>query len=144
MYEERIFSLTVDYSRSLQEMIKDSDHDWVNPGVTADLFPVQGSGVVMVRARLVYFNIAATTLEVLEDIRGRSCRSAKIEHILALAKLYPDEQRKYPIIALDSAQECPRGGRNVPALREYSGRRALCVYWDIKRWKKSCRFLEIL
>jgi hypothetical protein len=35
--------ITVDYDKTLQDMIADGNYDWVNPDITAKKFPVEGA-----------------------------------------------------------------------------------------------------
>jgi hypothetical protein len=41
--------ITVDYGNSLQAMIAAGKYDWVNSGITAKRFPVEGTGTPCAR-----------------------------------------------------------------------------------------------
>jgi hypothetical protein len=71
----------------------------------------------------------------------------KIEHLLAFGAKYPDEQRKYPIIALGSFCSV-YGNRVVPELwrdgrQGYTDRRNLNLSHWYCEWHESCRFLVV-
>jgi hypothetical protein len=56
--------------------------------------------------------------------------------------MYPEEQRKFPVVALGSVAEV-RGERNVPDLYRRGAERDLNLSWLDGDWIGSCRFLAV-
>ncbi|MDO8510509.1 MAG: hypothetical protein Q7S15_02705 [bacterium] len=140
-------TLTIDYNRSLADMVKAGKYDWVNDDITAKRFPIEGKGTVELEAKLFHFNRDIPSSEegvrlITEDDREHPWEPAKIEHLLAFGEKYPEEQCKYPIIALGSVGEVG-GYRCVPVLyRDGVGRGLSLHYWD-GLWSASYRFLAV-
>lgn len=89
----------------------------------------------------VYLNRRASTESALDEIGKRGLRPALPEELLAFAKKYPDEQRKFPIVALGSETRVG-GDRRVASLEDGDSRRL-----DLTRisghWFGVCRFLAV-
>lgn len=134
------FTLTLDYSRTLQEMIGAGKYDWVNEDITPQNFPITGSGRQEVRLELLHFNQGISTRDVLVEIKRRDLEPAKLEHLLILGERHPDLQRQFPIIALDSVWQ-NRGSVDVPCLGGVGDGRGLCLAWHDYGWGPQCRFL---
>ncbi len=91
----------------------------------------------------VHMGRKAMTDKVLAEMDRKGLRPALYEELLGFAYKYPDEQRKYPIVALGSVA-CLRGHRVV----EYKwdgvdGRRHQCPRWFDDGWCLHCRFLAV-
>jgi hypothetical protein len=50
------FITTIDFEQTLETMIAAGNYDWKNNRITADRFPVKGTGIKMVRNRLFHFD----------------------------------------------------------------------------------------
>ena len=135
-------TLSIDYSRSLEAMIAAGHYDWKNDDITAKRFPVVGKGVEQFEATLFHFNRNVSSEQAVEAIKADGWEPGKIEHLLAFGEKYPEEQRKYPIIALGSVAWV-RGGRRVPDLGRSSARRGLSLVWWVDGWLGRCRFLAV-
>ncbi|MDD4994971.1 MAG: hypothetical protein PHW53_00650 [Patescibacteria group bacterium] len=137
------FSVTVDYSKSLAEMIAVGDYDFVNSDITAEHFPISGKGKVLRKLVLVHLGREATTDEALVEMKLRGLKPADIEGILAFGAAYPDEQRKFPIVGLGSSWVSADGYRRFPYLGGSDGGRELDLDWGWGgiRWYGPCRFL---
>jgi len=149
-----VFSLTVDYSKTFDEMVMAGRYDWKDRNVTVENFPISGEGVVEFDA--FYFRFRdqfpihlehcgwCLKRKIRETNESNPWSSAKIEHVLALGAAYPDEQRKHPIIGLGSIA---RIGINleVPCIYEFKdSRRYLCSgWWAGERWFSIARFLAV-
>lgn len=131
-------TIIIDYSLILEQMVAAGRYDWKHDDITAEHFPITGNGVITLETKLFHFNRLiqseeATKLIVSADLNN-SWQVAKIEHELAYGTAYPEEQRKFPIIALGSS--CELGGaRFVPCLGRYGTQRDLyldnwCDYWE--------------
>lgn len=135
-------TLSVDYGRSLDQMIAAGSYDWKNDNITAKKFPVQGSGVEQFEVKIFHFDRTTQSRDNVDTIKFAGWEPGKIEHLLAFGEKYPDEQRKYPIIALGSVAEV-RGHRNVPYLSRNGARRYLDLNWWDGVWGGSVRFLAV-
>ena len=135
-------TLSVDYSRSLEVMIAASHYDWKNDDITAKRFPVVGKGVEQFEAKVFHFDRTMSSEAVVDAIKVDGWEPSKIEHLLAFGEKYPEEQRKYPIIALGSVAEV-RGFRSVPCLDRDDAERSLDLRWWDGGWDDSCRFLAV-
>ena len=140
---QNIFRVTVDYSRSLAEMIAAGKYDWSNSGITADHFPVKGEGVSEVELTLVHFNRFMSTDAVLKELAKTGFRPAKIEELLALGEKYHDLQREFPIVALGSVWRDPGDDRRCACLWGGDSRRSLSLDWLGDGWHENFRFLVV-
>ncbi|HEY6257314.1 MAG TPA: hypothetical protein VIY51_16145 [Xanthobacteraceae bacterium] len=140
-------TLTVDYGRSLPQRIAAGHYDWINSDVTSKYFPVVGEGVVPFEGRVLHFDCEIFPEKAVEAIRSADAANpwepGKIEHLLAFGAEYPEEQRKYPILALASVAQI-YGDRYVPCLsRDFVARRHLSLPWWHSCWNRCCRFLAV-
>jgi hypothetical protein len=144
-----LYSITVDYSQSLAEMIAAGHYDWTNSDITAEHFPIKGTGAVEVKTQLVHLNRHAMTREVMAELDRRGLRPATIEELLAFGAKYPDMQRQFEIIALGSCWVIPDDCLNVPCLCKNDGGRGLGLRWgypspgDGCGWDGDYRFLAV-
>jgi hypothetical protein len=140
-------ALTVDYRRSFPQMIAAGGYDWISRDLTSKCFPVVTEGVVRFEGKLFHFDRDILTGKALEATRSADAvnpwEPGKIEHLLAFGAQYPEEQRKYPILALASVAQVD-GDRYVPCLsRDGGGRRHLSLPWWHSCWNRCCRFLAV-
>ena len=138
--------LSVDYGRSLGQMIAAGNYDWTNSDITAKRFPVVGSGVEQLAAKIFHFDRNTSSQDNVDAIKAADpvnpWEPGKIEHLLSFGEKYPEEQRKYPIVALGSVAEVG-GVRNVPYLSVFDRKRYLSLIWWDDGWFGSCRFLAV-
>jgi len=141
-----IFRLTVDYGQSLEQMIAAGRYDWKNDGITAKRFPVTGEGRVKFEARYFHFDRSISSKDAVEEIKKADTENqwmpAKIEHVLAHGAIFPEEQRKYPIIGLGSVAEV-NSDRRVPYLYRSGSDRDLSLGWWVSDWSPGYRFLAV-
>jgi hypothetical protein len=143
MEQECVYTVTVNYDLSLEEMIAAGRYDWKHYDITAERFPLQGEGQVEVEITLVHIGRDMSTDNVLKELDARGLRSAKIEELLALGADQPELQRKFPIIALGSVWCGLGGGRNVVDIAtDYAGR-CLRVRWYESDWAGIYRFVTV-
>ncbi|MFA6463543.1 MAG: hypothetical protein WCV55_00900 [Candidatus Paceibacterota bacterium] len=134
--------LTIDYTKSLEEMVVAGLYDWKNDNLDAKRFPVKGTGTTEVEAKIFHFNRNISSEDAKRLIEEAGYEVAKTEHLLAFGAKYPDEQRKFPIVALGSAHEVV-GDRRVPCLDGDVSRRGLYLHWWDFGWNSDCRFLAV-
>ena len=136
------FVASIDYSLSLEQMISAGKYDWKNNDITAKNFPISGIGVQDVTFELVHFDRTISTQDATKEILARGLEVAKIEHLLAFGEKYPDEQRKYPIVALGSFCLL-EDDRYYPSLNHSDDERHLALPWYRSGWFDVCRFLAV-
>jgi Tfp pilus assembly protein PilZ len=138
--------LVVDYAETLEQMIAAGRYDWVNSDITATRFPIVGSGVKKFEFKLDHPNRNISSKDevrrVLKIDTAKPWMPAKIEHQLSFGKQFPEEQRKYPIVALGSVVKLS-GHRRVPGLWGNDAGRGLDLFWWEGDWRGRCRFLLV-
>ncbi len=117
--EERTFPITVDYNRSLEEMIAAGNYH----GHISDMIkgcPISGEGVHHLDLVLVAIEGEMYIDSVRIALSQRGLRAATIEELLALGEQHPELQRNFPIMALGSVWDCPHtGASTVPSLYQH-------------------------
>lgn len=138
-----ICRFTIDFGKSLEEMIAAGKYDWRNNEITAARFPITGGGTVMVDGKLFHFNRNTTTDEVERELDKAGYRAATIAELLAFGASFPEVQRQFPVIALGSVG-LVGGDRRVPYLHGHDAGRSLGLRWrDGVGWDDACRFLAV-
>lgn len=90
----------------------------------------------------VHMDHDASIDEVLAEMDRKGLRPALYEELLGFAEKYPDEQRKYPIVALGSETNVS-GGRFVACLWGVGLGRLFSLDWIDRVWLADCRFLAV-
>ena len=138
--------LTVDYSTGLEAMIAAGRYDRTGNRIIAEQFPISGTGIVKFEAELVYPNCFISSDDVEARIGALDATnpwvSGNIEHVLAFGELFPEEQRKYPIVGLGSVAMVD-GRRRMPCLGGNGSERYLGFSWGDSVWNADCRFLAV-
>ncbi len=132
----------VDYGMTLEQMIAAGNYDWKNDDITAKRFPLSGTGKVAFEPKLFHFDRDISSENAIKEMEKDGLRPAKIEELLAYGALLPEEQRKYPIVALGSVAEV-YGDRDVAYLSRGGSRRRLDLDWFDVDWRGGCRFLGV-
>ncbi len=136
--------LFVDYTRPLAKMLKDGRFDdYVSPDITEKHFPITQRPNGEVEMKVFHFNRVMEFDEVIREMDKEGYRPAELPEGLAYAKANPNEQRKYLIAILGSVWRGWPGGRGVPGLSEWDGRRKLGLDWCGDGWHEDCRFLAV-
>lgn len=138
-----VFRLSVDYSKSLADMIVAGKYGYTNTDITADHFPVVGSGTVEMDAVLVHLGRNATTDEVICELDTRGLRPATMFELLVFGAMFPEKQREFPIVEFGSCWVDPDGNRNFGYLSRNVGKRGLYLDWSGIEWRGNCRFLAV-
>jgi hypothetical protein len=136
------FRLIVNYSRTLEQMIAAGLYDWTNSDITAKSFPVTGEGTVEFEAKLFHLARDISSENAIEAMKNAGYEPAAIEHLLAFGEKYPEEQRKYPVVALGSLAAV-NDFRDVPYLYRHVSGRNLDLAWFDDDWRGYCRFLAV-
>lgn len=134
--------LTINYTLTFEQMIALGRYDWTNSDITAKRFPITGTGVIEVEHKLFHFDRTVSSDEAEGLIIADGYQLAKIEHLLAYGTANPEEQRKFPIVALGSVAEVS-GKRSVPCLYGDDAERRLNLSWWFDGWNGYYRFLAV-
>ena len=137
-----ISNLAINYTLTLDQMIALGRYDWKNDNITAKRFPIVGSGVTVVEHKLFHFDRIVSSDEAERLIEADGYQPAKIEHLLAYGAANPEDQRKFPIVALGSVARL-RGFRSVPYLYGFGSGRGLGLVWRNDVWLGNYRFLAV-
>lgn len=138
------FIITVDYSLLIEEMIEAGKYDWKNDNITAENFPHDSTlGEVEIEAEYVHYNRNMGYDAVIDDLNARGMRPATMVELLVFGAAFPDEQRKFPIVALGSVCEDRGGGRYVGCLYRSGSERDLNFHYVASDWGAYYRFLAV-
>ncbi len=91
----------------------------IHPSITEENFPHDPTSVGEWEWRLFCFERFFSSEKAVAEMIANDWKPAKIEHLLAFGKKYPEEQRRYPIIGLGSS--CAVDGSQVVPELWHSG-----------------------
>ncbi len=138
-----LYTLTINYTRSVEDGIKAGKYDWSNSDITSSHFPSDETETKEVSVELIHFGQDKTTDEVLSELDKKELRPATLKELLALGEKCPDLQREFPIIALASVWRDPFGDRRCAYLYRFGSRRDLDLSSIGGRWDVYCRFAAV-
>ncbi|OGH80966.1 MAG: hypothetical protein A3I29_03680 [Candidatus Magasanikbacteria bacterium RIFCSPLOWO2_02_FULL_44_11] len=118
----RIYSVTVNRDLWYKGLIKAAKFSQQNNDITAERFPIEGTGIREVAAELYEFDEVVTGEEAAKRIEGDGYQLEDFATLLAFAEAYPKEQLKRPVVQLKSRWRDGGGFIRMPGL--YCGRRA--------------------
>lgn len=96
------FPVTVDYSRSLGQMITAGGYEVVAKEVTPEHYPVLGKGKTDIEVVVFHFNRKISIDGVLSEFSRLGYRAATLPELLAFAAKNPGLQREFPIVEFGS------------------------------------------
>ena len=144
LVENEVKTIMVDYSKTLYEMIAAGKYDWKNKNITTVNFPHDNTlGEVKVDVEYIHFDRYIFTKDALAEIDRRGFRPTTIHELLAFGAQYPEEQRKFPIIALGSVWTDRDGYRFVGCLSGNGSGRFLRLNYVEGEWYDRYRFLAV-
>ncbi len=135
--------VTVDYSRTLAQMITAGKYDWDDKDITQERFLLTGMGKQEKEITFFHFDRNMESDDVIAAMEKEGFRPADPEDVLAVGEQHSQLQRKYPIIALGKVWRDPGGRRSVVCLRECDSMRWLLLYWYGRSWFARCRFAAV-
>jgi hypothetical protein len=138
-----IYSVLVNYDRSVEEGIRAGHYDWSNSNITSSNFPSTRKGAVGENIHLVHFNKVMSTDAVLAELDKMGLRPAELQHSLAFGEKYPEVQREFPVIFLGSVWRSPNGDRHCPYLGRGGAGRWLGLRWLFRDWYEYSRFADV-
>lgn len=139
-------TLTVDYGRTVKQMIKAGKYNGVNSDITEKNFPLPTELIgqkTSVSGKLFHFGKDISSEDVIFEMDKSGYRPATLPELLALGEAHPDLQRQFPIIALGSVWRVAAGSRIVPALAVDGYGRKLHLFWFGPAWYVICRFFGV-
>lgn len=135
-------NLSIDYPYSLANQIKAGGYKWTHENITERRFLALGKGLAEVEARLFLFGKRVWAQDTVKQIALKGWQLAKIQHLLAFGIKYPNEQQRYPIVALGSVMRVE--DRYGVALLDWDGTgRVLTFDWWSGLWDAGTRFLAV-
>ncbi len=121
-------SISIDYNKSLENMIRDASYAKVDPFITSANFPLGGTGIVQTQVRLIRFGDpqcpggSISTQNVLQEIAKLGFEPAKIEQVVAFER-QNELASNYAYVALGSSWVNPQdGSRYIPDFFKYYGK----------------------
>lgn len=140
-----VFTLVVNYSRSLKDSIAAGRYDWVNSDITEEHFPVEADEKETKEQSftLYHFGKNMESDDVIAAMEKDGKRPATVRELLAFGEVNPELQRQFPIIALKSVWVVRLGNRRVACLGSDSVKRGLYLSWFDFGWSGDCRFLAV-
>lgn len=134
--------LTVSADISFAERITLGRYDWCNSDLTEKRFPVTADQIGEFEWKLFHFGRDISSDEAIRLKKAEGFEPGQIGHLLVFGEQYPEEQRKYPIVALGSAAKVGLE-RNVPGLWVDYAWRDLRLGWYGGVWYPCYRFLGV-
>ena len=137
------YPITVDYSKTLEEMIAAGKYDYVNSEITSINFPIPSdkSGSKNPEAIILHFNKRIDTEKLLKILNRKGFRPGTLPELLAFGAKYPEAQIRHWVIALGSSWQDSGGGRRVVWLGGGVGHRPAALDDRRSWWVRSARFL---
>lgn len=130
---------------TIAQMLAAGRYDYVSPNISDKNFLVNAELFTTEKTKLFHFNCSVATEQIEAAIKKEGYEPAAIEQLLAFGLENPEEQRKYPIVALGSSWVDPVGYRGVPYLGEGASGRSVHLYWVVPGYLRGeyYRFLAV-
>ena len=135
-------TITVLQNITTLERIAIGKHEWKNPEITNKRFPHDPMTVGEWEYDLYHPNRIISSDDAKSGAEVDGWLVAKAENLLALGQAFPEEQRKFPIIALGSVCEGD-GSRRVLGLWSSASERSVNLYYWRGGWDPDYRFLRV-
>lgn len=141
----QIFTLVVDYGRSVKAGILAGKYDYANDNIAEENFPKaeHEQGKKEQVFTLYHFDKSTESDLVITQMEKDGKRPATLRELISFGEKYPELQRQFPIIALGSVWLDRLGSRRVPYLGSAGSRRDLDLNWYDGSWDGRCRFLAV-
>lgn len=143
--KEEVFILSINYSKSLRELILRGRYDWINTGINEKNFVLPVSQInqrILVSSKLFNFNRSLSSKEAIYEMRKKGYRPATIFELLALGSKYKWLQNYFPIVALGSSWQLSIETIKNPYLTADGKGRKLQL--NSSDWPARCYFLGVL
>lgn len=143
-------TINIDYTKTINELIKDGKYNWVNSGVTAENFSISPEMTEKkeVSAKLFHFNRDISSEDVISEMDKVGYRPANLTELLSWGILFPELQKQFPIVALGAVWEKEEEEDDyisyVPYLSGHDSWREIYLHWLILKWSNRYRFLAVM
>jgi hypothetical protein len=134
------YPLTVEYKRSIEQLVKAGKYDYANSDITTANFKNEDVFDSKSEAILFHPDEAIESDEILTRFEKEDLRPATLRELLAFGAKYPNVQCEFPIIALGTVVRLD-GDQLVAYLGRDDARRGLHLGWFDGGWSQRCRFL---
>lgn len=137
--------LTVDYTRTVEQAVDNGGYELKSGKITDNNFPVPSALLgkrIDVIAKFFYFGKMTKTREVVAKMDKDDYHPAAPMELLTLGLLYPNLQKQFPIIALDSVWN-HNDKTFVLGLGSDGYNREVDIFHSFLCWAERCRFLGI-
>ena len=134
--------IAVDYGTGLRDIITAGKYDWMDDAITSKNFPVQGDGVKKFRTRIFHFGRYISSEDTVVAIRKELFLPATHVQGLVYDTMFPDDQRRHPIVCLGSSAQV-HGNRRVVCLDRNGAERYLDLGFWGAGWCGISRFLGV-
>ncbi len=164
-----IFTVTVDYNRTLLQMIQAGKYDHADHEINAEHFPIvydmgeyevsivthdaetaklfqppqKGKWKVELEVILVHFNRNISSDDAIKEMDQLGLRPAVLPELLAFGEMHPAVQKDFPIVALGSVWLLGGGNRRVPGLDRWVAERELHLFYFVGDWLGGYRFAAV-
>jgi hypothetical protein len=138
--------LAVDYTKTLIEMIEAGKYDIKHESIVSKNFPVPENLLnrkITTSSRLFCFHENFNSEEAEAAIKKYDYSPANLFELLTFGYLYPNLQRAFPIIALETVWRNPSSSLYVPGLATKQSHRSLDLFTLKGIWPSNCRFLSV-
>jgi hypothetical protein len=138
------YSVTVDYSRSLEQLIENGNYYFSNKYINDRNFESTETGKTQVDIYLVKFDHHIGSKTAIKEMKAMGLRPATLKELLSLGIEYPKFQLRYPITALGSTwYHSSDGTLCVPNLTSSVFRRELYLTIWAGGWSSYWRFAAV-
>jgi hypothetical protein len=137
------FYVTIDYGRTLEEMIASGKYYWRDSDINVKNFPIEHVGKVDVNIELVNFDCIMESDDVLRELDKMGFRSATLPELLAFSTAHSETQRGFPIVALGTVWRDLCGNHNVVCSYSDFHVRRLFLRWSDIYWDTLFRFAAV-
>lgn len=140
------FSLTIDYSLSLEQMLGAGRYAWADSEINDVHFPIPEDLLgqrITVTAKLFDFKPGTSNDDIILEMEQQGFNSSPLPGLLSLGAKYPDLQRENAITALGSIWSSSGNQSLIPIIMMMDGRREIGLNWYGYKWIRDCLFLGI-
>jgi len=139
------YSVSIDYSKNVEQMNKDGNYNEVDNDITSAHFPSDEKGQAEVPIKLVGFYHGINSEDVIKEMGNMNppLRPATLKELQSLGVAQPDLQRNKPIVALGSTWRASRGYGRVPYLYGLESHRGLGLLSLAGGWSSRWRFATV-
>lgn len=142
------FTVTVNYDKSVDNLVADGKYDRSDADITSDNFPSSEKGQATITIYLVRFDHYANRNEAINELDCLGFRPATLKELLSLVIQFPpDILKKYMIVILGSTWRNSMGYFCYPMLIYYPDEDVRRLYLDcsvIGGWYSHYRYAAVL